>query len=81
MSTVGSAADSLGEACTRVWAKVFLSADKRNDTSAAEKRYRQILQRQKLVDLAKAQAKEVAVLRAEVERLRMRTFPALVQNN
>lgn len=53
---------------------------KEAESTAAEQRYRAILQRQKLVDLAKAQAKEVAVLRAEVERLRMRTFPALVQN-
>lgn len=29
--------------------------------------------------MAKAQAQEIAVLRAEVERLRMKTFPALVQ--
>ena len=54
------------------------SADQRSD-SGAEKRYQEIVQRRKLVDLAKAQAQEVAVLRAEVERLRMRTFPALVQ--
>ena len=55
-----------------------VSADRRSD-SGAEKRYAEIVQRRKLVDLAKAQAQEVAVLRAEVERLRMRTFPALVQ--
>ncbi|CAH1784594.1 unnamed protein product [Owenia fusiformis] len=55
-----------------------VNADKRSD-SGAEKRYADIVQRRKLVDLAKAQAQEVAVLRAEVERLRMRTFPALVQ--
>uniref|UniRef100_A0A1I8GBG0 WD_REPEATS_REGION domain-containing protein n=2 Tax=Macrostomum lignano TaxID=282301 RepID=A0A1I8GBG0_9PLAT len=54
------------------------NAEKRDESHAAKKRYEQILQRQRLVDLAKAQAKEVAVLRAEVERLRMRTFPALV---
>lgn len=54
------------------------TADRRSD-SGAEKRYQDIVQRRKLVDLAKAQAQEVAVLRAEVERLRMRTFPALVQ--
>ena len=53
-------------------------ADKRSD-AGAEQRYREIVQRRKLVELAKAQAQEVAVLRAEVERLRMRTFPALVQ--
>nr|XP_039264137.1 cilia- and flagella-associated protein 43-like [Styela clava] len=45
----------------------------------ADNRLRGIVQRRKLVDLAKAQAQEVAVLRAEVERLRMKTFPALVQ--
>ncbi|PVD30534.1 hypothetical protein C0Q70_09802 [Pomacea canaliculata] len=55
-----------------------VNAERRLDTGK-EKRYRDIIQRRKLVDLAKAQAQEVAVLRAEVERLRMRTFPALVQ--
>ncbi|XP_074642124.1 cilia- and flagella-associated protein 43-like isoform X2 [Tubulanus polymorphus] len=55
-----------------------VDADKEKDLGA-EKRYQDIVQRRKLVDLAKAQAQEVAVLRAEVERLRMRTFPALVQ--
>ncbi|XP_059155950.1 cilia- and flagella-associated protein 43-like [Physella acuta] len=49
------------------------------DDDATYRRYNEIVQRRKLVDLAKAQAQEVAVLRAEVERLRMRTFPALVQ--
>ena len=44
-----------------------------------EDRYRDIVQRRKLIDLAKAQAQEVAMLRTELERLRMRTFPALVQ--
>lgn len=55
-----------------------VNADSKDD-GGAEKRYQEIVQRRKLVDLAKAQAQEVAVLRAEVERLRMRTFPALVQ--
>ncbi|XP_005104481.2 cilia- and flagella-associated protein 43 [Aplysia californica] len=55
-----------------------VNAENRDD-GGAEKRYQEIVQRRKLVDLAKAQAQEVAVLRAEVERLRMRTFPALVQ--
>ncbi|XP_064629915.1 cilia- and flagella-associated protein 43-like isoform X2 [Lineus longissimus] len=55
-----------------------VNAEKHSD-GGAEKRYQDIVQRRKLVDLAKAQAQEVAVLRAEVERLRMRTFPALVQ--
>lgn len=55
-----------------------LIAAGRSDTGA-ERRLQDIVARRKLVDLAKAQAQEVAVLRAEVERLRMRTFPALVQ--
>jgi hypothetical protein len=46
---------------------------------AREEKFKQIVQRRKFVDLAKAQAQEVAFLRSEVERLRMKTFPALVQ--
>jgi len=50
------------------------------DTSiGTKKRMKIIAQRRRLVDMAKAQAQEIAVLRAEVERLRMKTFPALVQ--
>ena len=56
----------------------FFVENERNDT-ATEKRMQDIITRKKLVDLAKAQAQEIAILRAEVERLRMRTFPALVQ--
>lgn len=47
--------------------------------AGTKRRLKNIVARRKLVDLAKAQAQEVAILRAEVERLRMRTFPALVQ--
>lgn len=53
-------------------------AGKTSETLRNE-RFQQIIQRRKLVDLAKAQAQEVAFLRSEVERLRMKTFPALVQ--
>ena len=55
-----------------------VAENERNETHA-EKRMKDIITRRKLVDLAKAQAQEIAILRAEVERLRMRTFPALVQ--
>lgn len=51
----------------------------KNIESVREEKFQQIIQRRKLVDLAKAQAQEVAFLRSEVERLRMKTFPALVQ--
>ncbi|XP_048713581.1 cilia- and flagella-associated protein 43 isoform X2 [Caretta caretta] len=46
---------------------------------AAKEHYRDIVQRRQLVDLAKEQAQEIAVLQSEVERLRMRTFPALFE--
>ncbi|XP_038265646.1 cilia- and flagella-associated protein 43 isoform X3 [Dermochelys coriacea] len=46
---------------------------------AAKEHYQDIVQRRQLVDLAKEQAQEIAVLQAEVERLRMRTFPALFE--
>jgi hypothetical protein len=46
---------------------------------AREEKFKQTVQRRKFVDPAKAQAQEVAFLRSEVERLRMKTFPALVQ--
>ncbi|OCT88656.1 hypothetical protein XELAEV_18017286mg [Xenopus laevis] len=46
---------------------------------AAKERYMEIIQRRKLVDLAKIQAQEIHELRSEVDRLRMKTFPALVQ--
>uniref|UniRef100_A0A6I8QPX9 Cilia- and flagella-associated protein 43 n=2 Tax=Xenopus tropicalis TaxID=8364 RepID=A0A6I8QPX9_XENTR len=46
---------------------------------AAKERYVEIVQRRKLVDLAKIQAQEIIELRTEVDRLRMKTFPALVQ--
>ena len=55
------------------------SLDAKEKDMMREEKLLQIMQRRKLVDLAKAQAQEVAFLRAEVERLRMKTFPALVQ--
>ncbi|XP_073507260.1 cilia- and flagella-associated protein 43 isoform X2 [Phyllobates terribilis] len=45
----------------------------------ARDRYMDIVQRRKLVDLIKAQAQEIAMLRTELDRFRMKTFPALVQ--
>lgn len=49
------------------------------DDTIRQQRMNDIITRRKLVDLAKAQASEIGLLRAEVERLRMRTFPALLQ--
>uniref|UniRef100_A0A7M4F3D5 Cilia- and flagella-associated protein 43 n=1 Tax=Crocodylus porosus TaxID=8502 RepID=A0A7M4F3D5_CROPO len=45
----------------------------------AKEHYQDIVQRRQLVDLAKGQAQEIAILQAEVARLRMKTFPALYQ--
>jgi len=38
-----------------------------------------IVNRRRLVEEAKSHDQEISVLRTELERLRMRTFPALVQ--
>lgn len=37
---------------------------------------REIHTRRRLIDLAKSQAQDIAILREEVERLRLRTYPA-----
>lgn len=42
-------------------------------------RYQEIVLRRNLKDLAQAQAEELALLRAEVNRLRMKNFPSLNQ--
>lgn len=45
----------------------------------AKQRMQNIVKRRRLVELVRAQAQEISVLTTEAERLRMRTFPALVQ--
>ncbi|XP_044516109.1 cilia- and flagella-associated protein 43-like [Gracilinanus agilis] len=45
----------------------------------AKERYEALLQQQKLVDISKEQYEQISILQAEVERLRMKTFPALIQ--
>uniref|UniRef100_A0A7N4P2V4 Cilia- and flagella-associated protein 43 n=1 Tax=Sarcophilus harrisii TaxID=9305 RepID=A0A7N4P2V4_SARHA len=45
----------------------------------AKERYEAMLQQQKLTDISRSQAEEIVILEAEVERLRMKTFPALIQ--
>ncbi|XP_008059280.1 cilia- and flagella-associated protein 43 [Carlito syrichta] len=44
-----------------------------------KERYENMMQQQKLINLSKQQAEQISILQAEVERLRMKTFPALVQ--
>ncbi|XP_053318960.1 cilia- and flagella-associated protein 43 [Spea bombifrons] len=55
-----------------------VGAEKSSEKHSAE-RYKDLIRRRKLVDLANTQAHEISVLRAEVDRLRMKTFPALIQ--
>ncbi|XP_023571341.1 cilia- and flagella-associated protein 43 isoform X2 [Octodon degus] len=45
----------------------------------AKEQYERMMQQQKLTNISKEQAEQISVLQAEVERLRMRTFPALVK--
>ena len=47
--------------------------------AGARQRMADIVSRRRMVELVRAQAAEIQVLRAEMERLRMATFPALVQ--
>ncbi|XP_060027355.1 cilia- and flagella-associated protein 43 [Erinaceus europaeus] len=44
-----------------------------------QERYENLMQQQKLTHISKEQAQQISVLQAEVERLRMKTFPALIQ--
>ncbi|XP_054437726.1 cilia- and flagella-associated protein 43 [Pteronotus mesoamericanus] len=44
----------------------------------AKEHYENMMQQQKLRNTSKEQAKQISILQAEVERLRMKTFPALV---
>ena len=70
---------SLPKRYKRIFILAFSIPAENQAEANSERRLKNIVARRKLVDLAKAQAQEVAILRAEVERLRMRTFPALVQ--
>ncbi|XP_069423144.1 cilia- and flagella-associated protein 43 isoform X3 [Ovis canadensis] len=45
----------------------------------AKERYKNMMRQQKLTKISKQQAEQISILQAEVERLRMKTFPALVQ--
>lgn len=50
-----------------------------NQAAKREERYQEIVQKKNLEDLARTQAEDLAFLRAEVERLRMKNFPSLDQ--
>eukprot|EP01039_Chlorochromonas_danica_P000926 gene926-1008_t len=48
-------------------------------TSQALKKMQKIVQRRKLIDLARVQAEEIELLRQELDRMRQRTFPSFVK--
>ncbi|XP_073337399.1 cilia- and flagella-associated protein 43 [Pagrus major] len=55
------------------------TASEENQAAETEERYQEIVQRKRLEDLARTQADELADLWAEVQRLRMSSFPSLDQ--
>ncbi|KAK3573510.1 hypothetical protein QTP86_026032 [Hemibagrus guttatus] len=55
------------------------TAFEENQQRKAKQRYRNIVQKRKLVDLAKAQDMDIAVLSTELKCVRMNTFPVLSQ--
>ena len=52
-----------------------------SSSAAAERKMRALVTQQKLRDIAKAQAEEMMMLRSELERARLRTFPSFVERN
>ncbi|XP_077093181.1 cilia- and flagella-associated protein 43 isoform X3 [Siphateles boraxobius] len=50
-----------------------------NKKTEAEKNYQDIILRKKLLNIVGAQSEEILLLRAEVEKLRMKNFPSLSQ--
>ncbi|XP_041644785.1 cilia- and flagella-associated protein 43 [Cheilinus undulatus] len=54
-------------------------ATEENQAAATEERYQEIAEQSRLKDIAIAQAQELSLLTAEVERLRMKNFPSLDQ--
>ena len=49
------------------------------NTSHASKKMKTIMVRRQLVDTARAQAEEIDYLRAELDKLRQKTFPSFVR--
>ncbi|RYG70467.1 hypothetical protein EON64_00050 [archaeon] len=47
--------------------------------AVANQKMKKVVQRKKLVDLARVQAEEIEVLRQELDRMRQRTFPSFVK--
>lgn len=52
----------------------------RNPEKNQHDSHKELFTRRRLVDLAKSQAQDLAILREELERLRLRTYPAFRSN-
>lgn len=61
------------------FSKVQASGGEGLASSVALKKMQKVVQRRKLVDLARVQAEEIELLRQELDRLRQRTFPSFVK--
>ena len=57
----------------------FSAAGVAPSEAGARQRMEDIVSRRQLVELVRVQAAKIGVLQSELERLRMATFPALVQ--
>lgn len=57
----------------------LVNRDKHDVRDMSNKRLRSVMHRRKMLDLAKSQVREISALRSELERLRLKTFPALLQ--
>lgn len=57
----------------------FFPAMGENQETESDKNYHNIILRKKLLAIARAQSEELLLLRAELEKLRMKNFPSLSQ--
>lgn len=69
---------SVGNTPTNSCLLVFGTGSTLTCEKIAKERYKNMMKQQKLTNISKEQAEQILVLQAEVERLRMKTFPALV---
>ncbi len=49
------------------------------EINASMEKMKKVVNRRKLVDMARAQAEEIDYLRQELDRMRQRTFPSFVK--
>jgi hypothetical protein len=59
--------------------KVQASGGEGLANAVAQKKMTKVVQRRKLVDLARVQAEEIEFLRQELDRMRQKTFPSFVK--